>query len=283
MAKVYIWLKLPKDFFEKKLIKKMRQLPGGDSCVIVYQRLLSEAALNSGIIEIDGIEDDVSEELALIINEDSKVIKMVLAFCQKYEMVKTLVDSGNLLFPQALEMTGRETDSARRMREKRKKDKEKLASSDVKQIDERHIVTPVLQPVTKRDTELELESELESELELNLDLDIRDRIRVRNNIEASDSKLSLADIIKLYKSSFPKISYGKNTELQLNTLFNHYGAETIASVIKYAANFTEAAPPTYLLKTITGNKEWFNLAGEKRSKSTIADKDDSWANDDQLY
>lgn len=274
MAKVYVWLKLPRTFFENKLIKKMRQLPGGDSCVIVYQRLLSEAALNDGIIEIDNIEEDVSQELALIINEDAKVIKMVLVFCQQYDLVKTLVDSNNLLFPQALEMTGRETDSARRMREKRKKDREKLASTDVKQLGERHIVTPVLQPVIKRDTELETEIELE--IEKDKELEVRDRDRVRNTTSVTTGTpiLSLTDIIELYKSKFPNVIYKANTELGLQILFNKFGGALLAAAITYAANYNGSAP-NYLLKVIESQI--------KEGKADVRPMKEQVQDDDLLY
>lgn len=246
----------------------MRQLPGGDSCVIVYQRLLSEAALNDGIIEIDNIEEDVSQELALIINEDAKVIKMVLVFCQQYELVKTLIDSNNLLFPQALEMTGRETEWAKKKREQRKR----------KQLNRDNV--PLLShdcptAVQKCPTELEIETELETEIEKEKDkeLEVRDRDRVRNTTSGTTGTpiLSLTDIIELYKSKFPDVIYKANTELGLQILFNKFGGALLAAAITYAANYNGSAP-NYLLKVI-----------ESQIKEGKAIVKEEGQDDDRLY
>lgn len=263
MAKVYIWLKLPKDFFEKKLIKKMRQLPGGDSCVIVYQRLLSEAALNSGIIEIDGIEDDVSEELALIINEDAKVIKMVLAFCQKYEMVKTLVDSGNLLFPQALEMTGRETEWAKKKREQRQK-KKQLKEDNVPLLSRS---CPI--DVPKCPTELELESELETEIEKEIDKELESELELekrKTNADA-DLKSSIDQILEFYQSNFP-MEYGKNTVPPLIQLLEKYGKQKLIYAITIAAAYHKSAPKYIegvILNTLSNTEQAPKEVGEENS------------------
>lgn len=273
MAKVYVWLKLPRTFFENKLIKKMRQLPGGDSCVIVYQRLLSEAALNDGIIEIDNIEEDVSQELALIINEDAKVIKMVLVFCQQYDLVKTLVDSGNLLFPQALEMTGRETEWAKKKREQRKR---KQLNRDNVPLLSRDCPTAVQKCPTELEIETELETEIEKEKDKDKELEVRDRDRVRNTTSVTTGTpiLSLTDIVELYKSKFPDVIYKANTELGLQILFNKFGGALLAAAITYAANYNGSAP-NYLLKVIESQI--------KEGKADVRPMKEQVQDDDLLY
>ena len=42
--KRYFWLKLHKDFFKRKEIKRLRKIAGGDTYTIIYLEMLQPAA-----------------------------------------------------------------------------------------------------------------------------------------------------------------------------------------------------------------------------------------------
>jgi predicted phage replisome organizer len=65
MAKVYYWLKLNKDFFKGKEIKKLRKIAGGDTYTIIYLKLQLLSLKDEGKLYFDGIEETFAEELAL--------------------------------------------------------------------------------------------------------------------------------------------------------------------------------------------------------------------------
>lgn len=126
MAKRYYWLKLKEDFFDKKLIKKLRSVAGGDTYTIIYLKMQLKSINNEGILTYEGIEDTFAEELALDIDEDVENVKMTLAYLQRYNMIEQ-VSSENFLLNEVLDCIGSETDSAERKREQRKRESERKA------------------------------------------------------------------------------------------------------------------------------------------------------------
>ena len=52
-AKKYYWYKLKQGFFEEKTQKFLRQLPGGDTLLIIYLKLMLTATSSEGVIKYD--------------------------------------------------------------------------------------------------------------------------------------------------------------------------------------------------------------------------------------
>ena len=68
--KRYFWLKLHKDFFKRKEIKRLRKIAGGDTYTIIYMEMLLRSIIDEGKLFFDGLEDDFASELALDLDED---------------------------------------------------------------------------------------------------------------------------------------------------------------------------------------------------------------------
>lgn len=147
MAKTFYWLKLNQDWFNQKHIKKLRKIAGGDTYTCIYLKMLLKSLSTDGKLYCDGFEDDIAKEIALDIDEDAENVKITLAFLNNYGLVEYGVDDVKML--EVEDMTGRETDSAKRVRKFREKQKALQCNNDV----------------TKCNTELE--KELEKELELD--------------------------------------------------------------------------------------------------------------------
>lgn len=124
--KKYYWLKLKKEFFKQKTIKKMRQLPGGEVYALIFLEMLTIATETEGVIYYENIESTPEEELALTLDEDVNAVKMTVSMLRMMNLLEDC-KNGDFFLPDAVKMTGSESESAermRRMREKHKADNE---------------------------------------------------------------------------------------------------------------------------------------------------------------
>lgn len=118
--KRYYWLRLHDDFFDSKRIKKLRRMAGGDTYVIIYLKLQLVAMKTNGVLEYTGLEENFAEEMALEIDEETDNVKVTLAYLLHCGLAETS-DNVNFFFPYALANTGGEGESAKRMRNLRKR------------------------------------------------------------------------------------------------------------------------------------------------------------------
>ena len=64
----YWWLKLEKDFFNRKFMKKLRRLDNGAVYTIIYLKMQLESLQNGGVLSFQKTEDTFEEELAFVID-----------------------------------------------------------------------------------------------------------------------------------------------------------------------------------------------------------------------
>lgn len=151
MAKRYYWLKLPKDFFEDKAIKRLRQIAGGDTYTIIYLKMLLKSMEDDGKLFYEGIEDTICDEIALDINESADDVQVTISYLEKKGLL--IVTDSEVELTQLTEMVGSETDKAELMRKLRNKEK----GNNVTKISNN--VTKALPTVTNCYTEKEKEKE----------------------------------------------------------------------------------------------------------------------------
>lgn len=151
MAKRYYWLKLPKDFFEDKAIKRLRQIAGGDTYTIIYLKMLLKSMEDDGKLFYEGIEDTICDEIALDINENADDVQVTISYLEKKGLL--IVTDSEVELTRLTEMVGSETDKAELMRKLRNKEK----SNNVTKISNN--VTKALPTVTNCYTEKEKEIE----------------------------------------------------------------------------------------------------------------------------
>lgn len=118
--KRFYWLKLQKDFFKSKEMKKLRRLAGGDTYTIIYLKLQLLSLENNGFLYFDNIEDSFIEELALEIDEDSDNVKFTVLFLTKVGLIEE-VEQDIIKLPEVVKNTGSETQSTIRARRSRLK------------------------------------------------------------------------------------------------------------------------------------------------------------------
>ena len=153
MSKAYYWLKLKKDFFDDPKILKIRSVAGGDTYTCIYLKLLLKSLDNDGVIFFDGIEPTIEAEIALKIREQEINVKAAMAIFESLGLLQK-GEGEDVRLPEAASLSGKECDSAKRVREFRAKQKE------VKALHCNGAVTSGNENVT-----LEKEKEKEKELE----------------------------------------------------------------------------------------------------------------------
>ena len=123
--KRFIWIKLSDDFLFKDLkIKKLRKLAGGDTFTIIYLKLMLISKNNNGVIEYEGIEKTIEEEIALKIDEDADNVLVTINYLKNVGLLELRNDL-SVFLPQVETLIGSESESAERTRRYRERLKQK--------------------------------------------------------------------------------------------------------------------------------------------------------------
>lgn len=196
--KRYFWLKLHKDFFQRKEIKRLRKIAGGDTYTIIYLKMLLRSIMSDGKLYYDGLEDDFASELALDLDENEENVQITIQYLFKSGLLEMCSDEEYYL-PDTKDSTGCETAAASRMRKCRAK-KDKL---------ERNNVTPMLQSGYG---EKEKDKELYKDRELYKDIDI-------DTLSLCEQKTLIHNT---WEDAFELIT--TNVKKSLDNLVDEYGA-----------------------------------------------------------
>ena len=86
--KRYYFLKLHENWFDNPRVKKIRKIAGGDTYTIIYLKLMLFSLKSEGVIEYEGIEPSMEDELALKLDEDATNIKITLNFLRMQGLVE---------------------------------------------------------------------------------------------------------------------------------------------------------------------------------------------------
>lgn len=234
--KRYYWLRLHKDFFQKKEIKRLRRVAGGDTYTIIYLKMLLRSIIDGGKLYFDGYEDTFVSELALDIDEDEQNVQITVNYLLKNGLLIEC-ENDEYYLPEASNNTGSETAAASRMRKLRDKSKG-IECNNVTQLCNN--VTPMLQECSP--TLQTCYGEIEKELDKEKDIEIEHRDRditistTRENKEVENSQslptVSNIDIYDLWMNSFGVIS--SFVKGMLDDLIAEYGLVNVADAVRIA-------------------------------------------------
>lgn len=121
--KKYFWLKLKENFFEEKQIKYLRSLPDGDKIVIAYLKMQLKSLKTEGFIKYDSILPSNIDELAMVLDENTNIIKLMIGALQKVNAVEIL-DDGSFYMIAMQDLIGKEGESAERVRRFRERERQ---------------------------------------------------------------------------------------------------------------------------------------------------------------
>lgn len=219
--KRYFWLKLHKDFFKRKEIKRLRKIAGGDTYTIIYMEMLLRSIIDEGKLFFDGLEDDFASELALDLDEDEENVKITIQYLLKTGLLEIRSEDEYYL-PDTKNSTGCETAVAARVRRHRDKKKALQCNANVTQV--KHFCNG----------EIEIEKELYKELEhRDRDRDITiSTTREKGKEENSSPCVSNIEIYDLWVKHFGVISsYVKGV---LDDLVSEYGLQDTSEAVNIA-------------------------------------------------
>lgn len=213
--KKYFWLKLHRDFFSSKRIKRLRNLAGGDTYTIIYLKMQLKALQDEGYLYFDGVMDDFAEELALDIDESADDVRVTIQYLSQVGLLESSEDGKEWLLTYVPKCIGSETASAQRVRNFRARQKEQEALQC--NTDE----TPMKQLETKCNTEIEKEIEKDKEIEIEKDK--------RNNYQL------IADMYNDTCVSFPRLTkLSESRKKAIGARLKKYSLDEIKRVFELA-------------------------------------------------
>ena len=263
--KRYFWLKLHKDFFQRKEIKHLRKIAGGDTYTIIYLKMLLRSIMSEGKLYFDGLEDDFAAEVALDLDESEENVQITITYLLNSGLLEMRSDDEYYL-PDTKNSTGCETAVAARVRRHREKQKALQCNTDVTQV--KHFCNG------------EIEKEKELDKELYKELEHRDRditistTREDKEIENSQSlsPMSNTDIYDLWISLFGLIS--SFVKGRLDDLIAEYGLIDVADAVRIAKE--KGKSRIRYVEGILKNKRLENGAnGHRGGNRTATKKDES--------
>lgn len=179
-------------------MKLMRKLPGGEELTIIYLKIMLVSLPEEGKIYFEGLAEDLAEELALLIDEDTEAVRMALMFLTKKNLLTTN-DNYQFTLEQVPEMIGSETASARRSRKHREGQKALQCNTDA----------------TKCNGDIEIDIDIEKDIELDQDQERKNAVGGENLI------------FKKLKEAFGEMSVNGTMVEKVEKLLKQYGQELV--------------------------------------------------------
>ena len=118
--KRYYWLKLYDTFFDNKTSKFLRKLPDGDKILLIYLKLQLKLLKSEGIFVYEHLCDTMAEEIALTLDEDVNIVKLLLSALDKTKTIE-FFDENTFMLSEMQDLIGSEGSSAARVRKYREK------------------------------------------------------------------------------------------------------------------------------------------------------------------
>lgn len=120
------WLKLDKNFLKSSQIKVIKNMPNGKDYVIFYLALMLESVETIGHLRFSNLVPYNEEMLASVTDTNVDIVRTAVKIFESLGLMEIL-DDGTIYMTQVAEMTGKESESAERVRRYRLKQKQQLA------------------------------------------------------------------------------------------------------------------------------------------------------------
>ena len=115
MEKKRYWLKLQKDFLKSNHIKVIKNMPNGKDYIIFYLALLLESVETVGHLRFNDLVPYSLEMLSSITETNIDVVRSAVTIFEKLGLIQVF-DDGTIFLTQVAQMTGKESESAERVR-----------------------------------------------------------------------------------------------------------------------------------------------------------------------
>ena len=201
MDKHKYWLKFYKDFLKSPQIKVIRKMTNGTDYLLLYISLMLESIETVGHLRFTDTIPYNDDMLASITDTNVDIVRSAMKIFQQLGMVQILEDD-TIFLPEVPKLTGKECDSASRVRKYRLKQKENLemlqCNADV---------TECNSDVTKCNDNIEKEKEIDIEsredIDIEKDIDNSLLLLLEKNYARTITSLE-ADEIERLQNKYPK-------------------------------------------------------------------------------
>lgn len=210
--KKYYWLKLKEGFFEEKQIKYLRKLPDGDKLVIAYLKMQLKSLKTEGFIKYDKILPSNIEELAMVLDEDTNIINLMIGALQKVNAIEIL-DDGSFYMITMQELIGKESESAERVRKFRERRSQKALQCN----------GDVINCNAEIEKDIDKDKEKEIEIEKNIKKEKKKKetefdFVINENFSDEELKQTIYEFIKMRKA-IKKPLTTRGLELMIKKLY----------------------------------------------------------------
>lgn len=260
--KRYVWLKLEREFFRRKEIKKLRRQAGGDTYAVIVLEMALLSLENDGILIFSGLEDDMYDEIALELDEEASNVRVALDYLLKTGWAEIL-DENTILLTCTVNRIGSESESAGRMRKLREKRKASQCDVDV---------TPELRDGVTSDTEGEGEEEKDIEKETEVDTEGKTADAPAPTDEA------VTDICFYFCDAFhvKSVDVGFQNDVQ-KFLSNGLTVEDIKKTINSAKTRLPKQPIPYVIAALKSLQQLRKPVQLKEEDRPIPEWEQEWA------
>lgn len=155
------WLKLDKNFLKNPQMKVLRNMPNGKDYIIFYLSLMLESVETVGHLRFTRLVPYNNEMLAAITETNVDIVRSAIKILCELGLMQ-IFDDGTIFITEVPKMTGKECESAERVREYRKRLK---GQKEVKLLQCNNDVTKCNDDVTKCNDNKEKEEEKDKDKE----------------------------------------------------------------------------------------------------------------------
>lgn len=261
MEKKRYWLKLDKDFLKSPQIKVIKNMPNGKDYIIFYLSLLLESIETIGHLRFSNLVPYNEEMLSSVTDTNVDVVRTAMKLFLELGLVEIL-DDGTIYMTQVAQMTGKESESAERVRQYRLRKKEE---------EQKQLMLHCNDNVTKSNDNKEKEEEEDKDkqsTENNEDKHNKEKKEESVSASVSDASFNLSDTpigellnrheitdIQIQKQIIGYLNNGMELEVVNNALMIPYER----NVMNFDFENEEApinSPLDYGLQVL---ENWFNF------------------------
>ena len=219
-TKTFWWFKLKSDFFDDDKIKLLEKCPAGEKYIVFLFKLICKSIKTEGLLRFSDKLPYSPQMLADITNTDVNVVRAALSAFDNLELVEVFED-GTYFIELVPNNTGKESESAARMRELRKNGKgNSLPSKSAKNALPSHCA----HIVQHCDVEKEKDIEIELDIEYNNSAHTCEEKPVENSLDPILKYRAITVKGEWHKGSL----FAFISDEQLAALQKNYDADTLA-------------------------------------------------------
>ena len=119
------WLKLEKDFLDSKYIKIIKGVPNGTDYILFYLALMLASVDTVGHLRFTELVAYNEQMLTSLTGTNIDIVRSAMKLFQELGMIRILED-GTIFMPEVPRLTGKESESAERVRAFRERKKQEL-------------------------------------------------------------------------------------------------------------------------------------------------------------